>query len=404
MEARPFDAEAVVEACRRLNVDSLTTGEVHELVLAMAQVSDALEAARARVLARWDADRTWANNGSRSAAARLRHETKCAPTTASRLLRRARGLRHAPTTAQAFDAGRITADRADLLVRLNTSKRRERFTEAEADLVDMAARLDHHDLELAFAYWRNHADSEAPQPDPNDEPEPQSELFLGELLDGVLDVRGSLQALDAEVVQLEIERLADQLRADDRRHGRERTPAQLRAAALVEMASRSASTPPGAKRPAPLITVLMGHSSFEHMCQTASGRVITPKQVVPHLDAAMLETILFDGPHTVITVSHKRTFTGALRRAIQVRDRRCRHPAGCDVPLHRTDVDHIVPHRKGGPTAQWNGRLECPPHNRIPDLHDDGATPYPQRDVTPLEAARLRARYMYLRDEPLDDP
>ena len=76
--------------------------------------------------------------------------------------------------------------------------------------------------------------------------------------------------------------------------------------------------------------------------------MIAPGLVLPWLGDAELETILFDGPSTVISVSKKRTFTGALRRAIQVRDRRCQHPAGCDQPADGCDVDHIVPHRDGG--------------------------------------------------------
>ena len=39
----------------------------------------------------------------------------------------------------------------------------------------------------------------------------------------------------------------------------------------------------------------------------------------------------------------RRFFRGALRRAIEVRDRRCTHPSGCDVPAERCDIDHIVP-------------------------------------------------------------
>ncbi|QXC61401.1 HNH endonuclease [Aquihabitans sp. G128] len=58
-----------------------------------------------------------------------------------------------------------------------------------------------------------------------------------------------------------------------------------------------------------------------------------------------------------------RAFPGALRRAIEVRDRHCTHP-GCTVPAERCDVDHIVEWSSGGDTTQANGRLLCPAHNR----------------------------------------
>jgi 5-methylcytosine-specific restriction endonuclease McrA len=63
-------------------------------------------------------------------------------------------------------------------------------------------------------------------------------------------------------------------------------------------------------------------------------------------------------------VSRKRCFTGALRRAIEVRDRRCQHPSGCDEPASRCDVDHIVPYSDGGVSSQDNGEIRCHPHNR----------------------------------------
>ena len=59
----------------------------------------------------------------------------------------------------------------------------------------------------------------------------------------------------------------------------------------------------------------------------------------------------------------RRFFTGAARRAIEVRDRHCTHP-GCYVPTERCQVDHIVPFEAGGPTTVDNGRLLCPYHNR----------------------------------------
>ena len=109
------------------------------------------------------------------------------------------------------------------------------------------------------------------------------------------------------------------------------------------MATRSAATPADAQRPKPLFTVLVGDDTFARLCELANGAVIAPDILVPHLGVADIETILFDGPFTVIAASSARTFTGRLRRAIEVRDRHCQHPSGCDVPATGCDVDHIVP-------------------------------------------------------------
>ncbi len=119
------------------------------------------------------------------------------------------------------------------------------------------------------------------------------------------------------------------------------------------------------------------------MCELATGTVIAPGQVVPLLSDAELERVVFDGPDRVIAVSRKRSFTGAVRRAIEVRDRYCQHPSGCDEPATRCDVDHIQPSTDGGITSQDNGQLGCWPHNRIPPLRN--AHPPEPPDPEPSE-------------------
>ena len=54
-------------------------------------------------------------------------------------------------------------------------------------------------------------------------------------------------------------------------------------------------------------------------------------------------------------------------------------------------------------TSQANGRLECPPHNQIPELHDHGAVPGVEREVTRLDELRCLIRWR-CRDDPFTDP
>jgi hypothetical protein len=167
------------------------------------------------------------------------------------------------------------------------------------------------------------------------------------------------------------------------------------------MARRAATAPAGGRRPKPLFTVLVGDDTLSQLCELVNGTVITPGQLVQWAGDADLETVLFDGPSTVISVSHRRSFTGALRRAVQVRDRHCQHTSGCDVPADQCDVDHIVPYAADGPTSQFNGKLECTPHNRDSDRHDHGGTPRPTRPIDRLDEIRCRLRWK-LRREPLE--
>ena len=91
--------------------------------------------------------------------------------------------------------------------------------------------------------------------------------------------------------------------------------------------------------------------------------VVTPGTAAQHLAEADIERIVFDGPSRVIDVgATRRFFRGALRRAIEVRDRTCFHPF-CDEVPERPEVDHIHEASKGGETTQVNGRYGCRFHN-----------------------------------------
>ena len=73
-----------------------------------------------------------------------------------------------------------------------------------------------------------------------------------------------------------------------------RTPAQRRADAMVEMAVRSASSPPGAKKPKPLFSVLVGFETLaERISQIENGPVVTPGSLLEWLDRAEFERIVW---------------------------------------------------------------------------------------------------------------
>ena len=185
-----------------------------------------------------------------------------------------------------------------------------------------------------------------------------------------------LDPISGSIVASELERLerrmfkADWAEANERLGRRPRlselirTPGQRRSDALVEMATRSRSEPADGRRPAPLFTVLVGWETLHgRICELSDGTVLAPGTLMPWLDGAYLERVVF-GPDDRVDVSTtSRLFSGATRRAIEVRDRECTHPC-CDVPGSRCQADHIQPWAEGGPTTQENGRLLCPSHNR----------------------------------------
>lgn len=128
---------------------------------------------------------------------------------------------------------------------------------------------------------------------------------------------------------------------------------------------RSRAMPAGSRTPEPLFTVLVDYQTLAgRICELANGMVVSPSALVPYLDAAWIERIVFDSPSRVIDVSVKRRlFTGASRRAVQVRDRWCYHPT-CEIPAEDCEIDHIEPYAAGGLTVTDNGRPACDFHNR----------------------------------------
>jgi hypothetical protein len=241
-------------------------------------------------------------------------------------------------------------------------------------------RFDH--ARRAVDYWKQRADPDDTE-HRGEQLHQNRKLSAATTIGGVVALNGILDPVGGAAFINELHRLERVMHDDDQRTGNVRTGDQRRADALVEMAHRSHSTPPGSVRPRPLITVLVGDTSFARVCELANGHVIAPGQIVPWLDDADIERIIFDSPDRVMSVSYKRTFTGALRRAIEVRDRHCTHPAGCDTPAEHCDVDHHHPHSHGGITAQHNGRLRCPTHNRNPTKRNQHPRPTTSTDDDP---------------------
>ena len=121
-------------------------------------------------------------------------------------------------------------------------------------------------------------------------------------------------------------------------------------------------------------------------------------------DLTGIDPDLPDGPTIVVSGSQRRSFTGALRRAIEVRDRHCQHSSGCEVQADLCDVDHIVPFSQGGVTEQFDGRFQCPTHHRRSDFHDHETRPPPHRDVGYLDILRARIRWRVRHSSDGDDP
>lgn len=354
-----------VERLAAVDVDQLDADDVHAAVVLLQQCRHRLGAIVAGLAGRWDAERMWSTDGSRTATTRLAREAHCSTRSVADDLRRARALRELPEIRRAATAGEISLDHVDLLVRADRPNVRTTFQAHTPMLLGLCRELLFTDVVTALDYWRHLADADSVEVDGH-LAERDAKVFVSSGFDGTVHLTGHLDPVRGTIIDSELHRLERLQLVADRKGGIVRTLTQRRAAALAEMATRSSATGRRAKRARPLITVVMGEHAFQRTCELANGTVLAPGQVVPLLEHADIETILFDADYRPISSSPSRRFRGALRRAIEVRDRRCHHPSGCDVYADRCDVDHIVPAARGGPTAWWNGRLRCSTHNRYP--------------------------------------
>lgn len=358
------DLHRSIDVLITVDPTGLSDQELHGSILGCLRAQARIAAVQAGFVREWDVRGVWADDGSRSPSARLARDGGLSGPHAAAIVRRCRALTRMRRTAAELAAGRISTDHVDLLAKASAHDWPEAsFDAAEEMLLGFCRTLRFDHARRAVEYWIAHAD-----PGGDEQRGRERHLRRGVTasvtIDGLVHLTGLLDPVGGAAFVAELDRLERSMHDADRREGRSRTRAQRRADALVEMAHRSRTSTPGGLRPRPLVTVLTGEESFARICELADGHRLSPGEVVPLLAAADIERIVFDGPDRVISVSRKRSFTGALRRAVEVRDRWCQHPAGCDTPASRCDVDHVLPRSEGGLTSLDNGRLACPTHNR----------------------------------------
>jgi hypothetical protein len=364
---------SAIDAVAAVDTTALADAELADAVAELVEAEGRLAAQRARLLAAAEARQAWPTTRYPTCSAWLAHRTRIEPARARREVRLARTLRTMPHTAAALADGVISLDAARAIARRWRPRLASALLRDEATLVGQAGRLDVVDLERVLRSWEQHAEPDGVEQ--RAAARAEDRRFAASVgIDGVF-FDGWLPTTTGAVVRNELDRLEHQLFLDDWKDARarwgddatpahlRRTGAQRRADALVEMATRSATMPAGGRRPAPLFTVLVGYETFAgRICQLAAGQVLTPGEAAALLDEAVVERVVFDGPSRVIDVGQSRLFTGALRRAIQVRDQTCTHD-GCHVPAERCEIDHVIPAAVHGPTSQDNGVLRCPFHH-----------------------------------------
>ncbi|MFT3855517.1 MAG: DUF222 domain-containing protein [Ilumatobacteraceae bacterium] len=342
-----------------VDLDVLSDLELDEALVGLQRLRRLFDAQLCRCAHRWEQRGVWASDGSRSSSARMARDGRTGKAAAQRVLLRGRHLEAAPFVAAAFEAGELSVDQVDALLAAQPG-REVVFARDEEVLVDQARNLRVTELDKALDYWRHRADAELNHDGP--EPALPAPSLTLTPIQGAVTIDGELDPIGGQIVTNALDTIITELRLDG-------SLTEQRAAALVEMARRAMAMPANGRPARILANIAIGHDAFAHLCELSDGTVVRPGHLVPYLDALDVRSILFDSATHAVATSKRRTFTGALRAVIEVRDLHCQHRSGCDEPVDGCDADHIVPASFGGETSQDNGRLLCTFHNRIEPQH-----------------------------------
>jgi len=335
-----------------------------------------LEAFVTAATAAFDASGEWASDGARNASAWLSVRCRLPKGHARRMVRRGRALRQLPICAEAWSNGEINGAHVDTLAALRRPVTEDALARDEAMLVGQARTLRFDAFTQTTAYWEQLADPDGVEGSEQARRD-RRDVYLESSFAGMWLGKITLDSISGAIVAGELGRLEREMFDADWAEAREalgrepapsevaRTSSQRRADALVEMATRSRTVPADGRRPVPLFSVLVDYETLHgRICELVQGTVISPGSLVPWLDQAAIERIVFGPDRRVEVSATARLFVGATRHAIEIRDRECTHPY-CDRPASECEIDHIIPYAAGGPTTLENGRVLCGPHNRL---------------------------------------
>jgi hypothetical protein len=198
------------------------------------------------------------------------------------------------------------------------------------------------------------------------------EIWIGAEQEGLSQIIGSLFTVDAHALDTRLNALADTVCEHDSRTKEERRADAL--GALAAGADRlgcrcGRSDCAAGKRPAasPVTIHVIAEQDTLNGTGTAPASeisadgLITPELITELAKSAKLVPLVHPGcaPPEPGYIPSK-----ALADFVRARDLTCRWP-GCDVPAVDCDIDHTIPHDKGGPTHASNTKCYCRIHHLL---------------------------------------
>jgi len=278
-----------------------------------------------------------------------------------------------PAVGRACAEGELSDDAVTALVQARQVHPAE-FERDEETLVEAATSLSARELRRVLAYWRQALDGPKPLEDA-EHAFALRRLHVSPTLGGMMRVDGDLDPETGQTVITALRAVMDAQARAGANHDL-RTPAQRRADALGEICRRSLDRAdrPNVAGERPHVTVLVDLATLDGRiggtCEMEDTGPIPPEAARRLACDASVSRVITRGRSEPLDVGRRTSVVpSALRRAVVVRDRRCRFP-GCERPHPWCDAHHAVHWSDGGPTALSNLVLLCRAHHRL--VHEGG--------------------------------
>lgn len=211
------------------DIPALPDAVLRQQLLDLLAAVNQLHAQVARRVAAFDARGLAVEDGCRSAKSWLRAFGRISGTAAGAWVKAARLLRQLPALAAAAAAGKISAEHVARVAQLTDRVGLAPVQHVEQILTEAASTVDPSDLQKVCDHVRAHVDPDGSEPDPYQDY--QRRGITASPFDGMLIVRGQLDPEGGAALMAALDAFMTPPTGDD-----ERTPAQRRADALVELA------------------------------------------------------------------------------------------------------------------------------------------------------------------------
>ncbi|MFG1651374.1 DUF222 domain-containing protein [Micromonospora sp. NPDC049275] len=369
-------AESAVAACVDAAAWVLSEHDLIATIDATHRLQQRLAAVQLAAVRELDGRGTAVAQGASSTAVWLRHRLRLDVPTARRLVGLAATLDVAPPGVRvALADGVVSVEQArviaDTAATVSTSAGAEVADKAVGVLVEWAEQFDPSVLRRMGTRILDHV-----APDVADEAAEAAlkaeaarsardrHVTISEQTGGRLRLTGTLDAEAAALLRAAIDPLTAPSGPDD-----VRSPGQRRHDALADvcrLALRTGELPESGGDPAQVVVT----TSYDGLTrQLGAGALDIGPQLTPDTvrrlacDAAILPAVLGGAGQVLDVGRQRRLITGALRRALVLRDGGCAFP-GCDRPPRWCAAHHIRHWADGGPTSLDNAVLLCGHHHR----------------------------------------